>query len=204
MSTFRIPDDFRAFMKSVVVYLETPTDDMFLDAEDALDSECGYGGRIDGVDTYRFKYITNDGHHRWDVVLKEAQVRDIADGLLIEAEGERFDIVRTSRRTPVGEPLLIWGGRRLKKPGSARYAMSAQDLQRKLHDAAAPPDPVRDWTGVDPDRAGIRGQRAPADLAWHSHRSKLLAGFCGSQSATATFNPSPTQRRRCSCQPIPP
>lgn len=40
------------------------------------------------------------------------------------------------------EPLLIWGGRRLKKPGSARYAKSAQDLQRKLHDAAAPPDPA--------------------------------------------------------------
>ncbi len=109
MSAFLVPNDFRAFMKSVVVYLETPNDELFLDAEDALDSECGYGGRIDGHDTYRFKYITNNGHHRWDVVLKEAQIRDIADGLLIEVEGERFDIVRTSRRTPVGEPLLIWG-----------------------------------------------------------------------------------------------
>jgi hypothetical protein len=109
MQPFLIPDDFRAFMKSVVVYLETSTGERLLDSEDALDSECGYGGRIDGVDTYRFKYITANGHRRWTVVLKEAQIRDIADGLLIEVEGVPFDIVRTARRTPVGEPLLIWG-----------------------------------------------------------------------------------------------
>ena len=109
MQAFLIPDDFRAFMRSVVGYLDTPNGQPFLDAEDALDAECGYGGRIDGADTYRFKYITSDGHHRWDVVVKEPQIRDIADGLLIEVMGERFDIVRTHRRTPVGEPLLIWG-----------------------------------------------------------------------------------------------
>src|SRR3954471_1544611 len=84
MQAFLIPDDFRAFMRSVVTYLDKRDVQLFLDAEDALDSECGYGGRIDGVDTYRFKYITGDGHHRWDVVIKEAQIRDIADGLLIE------------------------------------------------------------------------------------------------------------------------
>jgi|SRR5665647_32638 len=149
MSTFRIPDDFRAFMKSVVVYLETPSGEMFLDAEDALDSECGYGGRIDGVDTYRFKYITNDGHHRWDVVLKEAQVRDIADGLLIEAEGERFDIVRTSRRTPVGEPLLIWG----EYADDALSVRSEGELLRALdllHDASLDkPRLLRLWSAAD-------------------------------------------------------
>jgi hypothetical protein len=149
MPTFLIPDDFRAFMKSVVVYLETPNDDMFLDAEDALDSECGYGGRIDGVDTFRFKYITNDGHHRWDVVLKEAQVRDIADGLLIEAEGERFDIVRTSRRTPVGEPLLIWG----EYADDALSVRSEGELLRALdllHDASLEkPRLLRLWSAAD-------------------------------------------------------
>lgn len=59
MQAFFVPNDFRAFMRSVVAYLDTPNDDMFLDADDALDAECGYGGRIDGVDTYRFKYITS-------------------------------------------------------------------------------------------------------------------------------------------------
>ncbi|MGE0403632.1 MAG: hypothetical protein AB7T06_43400 [Kofleriaceae bacterium] len=109
MQPFLIPDDFRDFMKSVVVYLDTPNDNMFLDAEDALDAECGYGGRIDGIDTYRFKYITADGVRRWEIVLKEAQIRDIAIGILIEVDAEPFEIVRTTRREPVGEPLMIWG-----------------------------------------------------------------------------------------------
>lgn len=109
MQTLLVPDDFRAFMRSVVGYLDARSDELVLDAEDAFDAECGYGGRIDGVDTYRFKYITHDGHHRWDVVLKEAQIREISDGLLIEVPAEKFDIVRTHRRAPVGEPLLIWG-----------------------------------------------------------------------------------------------
>jgi len=149
MSAFLVPNDFRAFMKSVVVYLETPNDELFLDAEDALDSECGYGGRIDGHDTYRFKYITNDGHHRWDVVLKEAQIRDIADGLLIEVEGERFDIVRTSRRTPVGEPLLIWG----EYADDALSVRSEAELLRALdilHSASiAKPRLLRLWSAAD-------------------------------------------------------
>jgi hypothetical protein len=106
---FLIPDDFREFMKSVVVYLDTPNDNMFLDAEDALDDECGYGGRIDGNDTYRFKYITSDGVRRWEIVITEAQIRDIAIGILIEVDAEPFEIVRTTRREPVGEPLMIWG-----------------------------------------------------------------------------------------------
>jgi len=149
MSAFLVPNDFRAFMKSVVVYLETPNDELFLDAEDALDSECGYGGRIDGHDTYRFKYITNDGHHRWDVVLKEAQIRDIADGLLIEVEGERFDIVRTSRRTPVGEPLLIWG----EYADDALSVRSEGELLRALdilHSASLDrPRLLRLWSAAD-------------------------------------------------------
>lgn len=109
MQPFLIPDDFREFMKSVVVYLDTPDENKFLDAEDALDSECGYGGRIDGADTYRFKYITADGVRRWEIVLQEAQIRDIAIGILIEVDAEPFEIVRTTRREPVGEPLMIWG-----------------------------------------------------------------------------------------------
>lgn len=104
-----VPDDFRAFMKHVVAYLDAPHPDKFLDAEDALQHECGYGGRIDHHDTYVFSFITRDGHHRWALTLRESQIRDIADGILIEVEGDRFDIVRTKRREPTGHPLLIWG-----------------------------------------------------------------------------------------------
>jgi hypothetical protein len=106
---FLIPDDFRAFMQQVVRYLDAPGDEpKFLDAEDALQHETGYGGRID-PDAYRFTYISTNGHHKWVVQMTEAAIRDIADGLLIEVMGERFDIVRTMHREPKGHPLLIWG-----------------------------------------------------------------------------------------------
>jgi len=109
MQSFLIPDDFRAFMQQVVAYLDLPLDDKFLDAEDALQNEVGYGGRVDGVDAYRFTYISPDGLYKWEVPLREGAIRDIADGLLIEVFAERREIVRTKRRQPTGEPLLVWG-----------------------------------------------------------------------------------------------
>lgn len=106
---FLIPDDFRSFMRQVVRYLDEPTEEpKFLDAEDALQDETGYGGRVDGGE-YRFTYISSNGHHKWHVQVAEAAIRDIADGLLIEVMGERIDIVRTTSREPKGHPLLIWG-----------------------------------------------------------------------------------------------
>lgn len=108
MASFLVPDDFRAFMRSVVGYLDAPGGDKLLDAEDAFQDECGHGGRIDGA-AYRFSYLTADGAHRWTIVLDEAELRAISDGLQIEAEGERFEVVRTRARKPTGDPLLIWG-----------------------------------------------------------------------------------------------
>lgn len=149
MQAFLVPDDFRAFMRSAVNYLDTSGQEHFLDAEDALEAECGYGGRIDGVDTYRFKYISTDGHHRWDVVLKESQIREIADGLLIEVNAERFDIVRTHRRSPVGEPLLIWG----EYPEDALRVRSEAELLGALDalhaSAADKPRMLRLWSAAD-------------------------------------------------------
>ena len=149
MQAFFVPDDFRAFMRSVVNYLDTPGQELFLDAEDALDAECGYGGRIDGNKTYRFKYITGNGHHRWDIVLEEAQIREISDGLLIEVMGERFDIVRTHRRTPVGEPLLIWG----EYPEDSLRVRNEQELMNALdalHGISQErPRMLRVWSAAD-------------------------------------------------------
>jgi hypothetical protein len=96
-------------MKQVVAYLDEPRDDRFLDAEDALQDEVGYGGRIDHADTYRFIYIAADGHFKWELVVKEAAIRDIALGLIIELDGIKHDMVRTKHRALVGHPLLIWG-----------------------------------------------------------------------------------------------
>lgn len=106
---FLVPDDFRAFMQQVVHYLDEPSEAKFVDAEDALQNETGYGGRVDGADLYRFTYITTNGQHKWEVELREEAIREIADGLLIEVMGERFELVRTNRREPKGHPLLIWG-----------------------------------------------------------------------------------------------
>jgi hypothetical protein len=107
MPAFLVPDDFRAFMRSVVADLDAHHGRL-VDAEDAFQDACGYGGRIDGG-TYRFHYLTRDGAHRWVTVLAEEEIRAIADGLQIEARGERTALVRTHARPASGHPLVIWG-----------------------------------------------------------------------------------------------
>jgi hypothetical protein len=109
MASFLVPDDFRALMRSVVDCLDAPDDARLLDVEDAFQDECGYGGRVDGAAGYRFTYLTVDGAHRWTIALDEQEIRAIADGLQIEASGERSEIVRTQHREATGDPLLIWG-----------------------------------------------------------------------------------------------
>jgi hypothetical protein len=96
-------------MRTVVAYLDAPGANKLLDAEDAFHDECGHGGRIDGFSKYRFTYLTPDGVHRWVVNVDEAEIRAIVDGLQIEADGERFEVQRTTGRTASGTPLLIWG-----------------------------------------------------------------------------------------------
>ena len=107
MPAFLVPDDFRAFMRSVVDDLDAPAGGKLVDAEDAFQDPCGYGGRVDG--SYRFHYLTHDGAYRWTIALAEHEIRAIADGLQIEADGERADISGAHDREPRGEPLLIWG-----------------------------------------------------------------------------------------------
>lgn len=145
---FLVPDDFRAFMQRVVAYLDAPGDDKFLDAEDALQDQTGYGGRVEG-DSYRFTYITADGLSKWELPLKEAAVRDIADGLLIEVMGERRDIVRTKHREPTGEPLLVWGEYRddaLAIRSDEQFGAAIDALHAAAFDA---PRMLRLWTACD-------------------------------------------------------
>jgi hypothetical protein len=108
MPPFLVPDDFRAFLRSVVDDLDAPGGGVRVDAEDAFQDACGYGGRAGGA--YRFHYLTRDGMHRWTIALAEHEIRAIADGLQIEADGECAEIAHTHRREPAGDPLLIWGG----------------------------------------------------------------------------------------------
>lgn len=149
MASFLVPDDFRAFMRTVVAYLDAPGTDKLLDAEDAFHDECGHGGRIDGVSKYRFAYLTPDGVYRWLVTVEEHEIRSIVDGLQIEAEGERFEVVRTGARQPTGAPLLIWGGYN----DDALLVQSLDDLTVALDTlrqyATDKPRIVRMWSSSD-------------------------------------------------------
>jgi hypothetical protein len=107
MPPFLIPDDFRAFMRSVTTELDAGGDHRLVDAEDAFRDDCGHGGRVDGA--YRFQYLTPDGAQRWTLVLAEDEIRAIADGLQIETEGQCAELARGDQRQPTGQPLLIWG-----------------------------------------------------------------------------------------------
>ena len=73
----------------------------------ALEHECGRGGRVEsGRDVYRFTYLTKDGSGRWEIVLREQEIRDIASGLIKEVPAVQLaEGTRTSR----GEALLVWG-----------------------------------------------------------------------------------------------
>src|SRR6185295_1962594 len=106
MPSFLVPDDFRAFLRTVVDYLDGPVTGTLIDAEDAFHAACGHGGRIAGTSTYRFTYLTADGAQRWTIVLDELALRAIVDGLQIEADGE---VARTGLRQRSGDPLLVWG-----------------------------------------------------------------------------------------------
>jgi hypothetical protein len=145
---FLVPDDFRAFMQRVVAYLDAPGEEKFLDAEDALQDETGYGGRVD-ADQFRFTYITRDGLYKWEVPLREAAIREISDGLLIEVMGERRDIVRTKQRAPVGEPLLVWGeyvDDALSVSSEEQFLAAIDGLQAASFDG---PRMLRVWSATD-------------------------------------------------------
>jgi hypothetical protein len=102
---FHIPEDFRALMRDVVGKLEWGDDLAAVTGARAFEAECGYGGRIHG-DLYRFTYIVNGGHERWEIEVRSQQIRDIAAGTIVEVEGRQLE---GNSRVMRGEPLLVWG-----------------------------------------------------------------------------------------------
>lgn len=102
---FHIPADFRALMRDVAAKLEWGDDLAAVTGARAFEVECGHGGRISG-DLYRFTYIVNGGHERWEIELRSQQIRDIAAGTIDEVEGRQLE---GNSRVTRGEPLLVWG-----------------------------------------------------------------------------------------------
>ena len=73
----------------------------------ALEHECGRGGKVEaGRDVYRFTYLARDGHGRWEITLREQQIRDIAGGLIDEIEAMPL---AEGTRTQRGDALVVWG-----------------------------------------------------------------------------------------------
>src|SRR5262245_29078144 len=80
--SFQIPDDFRELMREAVSVIDFG-DIGAADGEFAINHDCGRGGRVPGQQNlYRFTYLSQDGHSRWEIELREQQIRDIAAGLL--------------------------------------------------------------------------------------------------------------------------
>lgn len=149
--SFKIPDDFRAFMREVAAKVDFGEIGTGI-GEYALEHECGRGGRVErGRDVYRFTYLEKDGHGRWEIVLHEQQIRDIAGGLIDEIDALSLaEGTRTSR----GEALLVWGeydddALRIRTKGDLGVALDA--LQAVGMSA---PCTVRLWSRSD-DQAVI-------------------------------------------------
>ena len=120
MSGFRIPDDFRAMVRDVVARLDFGDDPSVVGAR-AFEAECGFGGRIEGRDLFRFQYIANGGHERYEIELGQQQLRDVAAGLIDEVDARPLE---SNSRVTRGEPLLIWG----EYDDDAMRVRSATDL----------------------------------------------------------------------------
>jgi hypothetical protein len=92
-------------MRKVIVKIDWSDEGGSLMGADALQDECGHGGRIE-TELYRFVYVDRDGDQTWTVTLREQQIRDIANGDLTEIDADRE---RAQSRTAKGEALLVWG-----------------------------------------------------------------------------------------------
>lgn len=146
--TFEIPDEFRAFMRKVIVKIDWSDEGGSLLGADAIHDDCGSGGQIEH-ETYRFTYLSKDGLYRWTITLREQQIRDIAGGELGEIDADREDLVgRTAVR---GEALIVWGefaddALRVRTQHELAVALDA------LHAAAEQPDApqtLRVWSTTD-------------------------------------------------------
>lgn len=103
---FKIPDDFRAFMREVAAKMDFGDLGTAV-GDDALQHECGRGGRLEhDPHVYRFTYLATDGEGRWEIELREQDIRDIAGGLVKEVEANR---IAEGTRTNRGDALIVWG-----------------------------------------------------------------------------------------------
>lgn len=143
--TLQIPDELRAFLREVAAKLDWE-DRAALVGPEALECECARGGRLEGGDAYRFTYFARDGHGRFEIVVREQEIRDIAAGLVDELLAEAH---APDTRTARGEPLLVWG----EYAEDALRIRSSRDLEAALDALHAismnVPCTARLWSSAD-------------------------------------------------------
>lgn len=103
----QVTESLRQLMAEVVTRLDSTDEDVFLDADDAVQVDDAYGGRVKRG-SFRFVYLPDDAT-RWVITLRERQVRDVADGHLQVVSAERETAARPERAPECGDPLLVWG-----------------------------------------------------------------------------------------------
>jgi hypothetical protein len=124
-----VDDPVRELMSEVVARLDSSDEDAFLDADDAVQVECAYGGRI-GPDRFSFVYLP-DRTTTWTFELSERQVRDVASGFYGTIPAIRRErAAAEERRAESGHALLLWGdgprdGVLLQGGEDARHALTA-------------------------------------------------------------------------------
>ncbi|MFT3693492.1 MAG: hypothetical protein QM831_10160 [Kofleriaceae bacterium] len=103
--SFAVNEPFRELMRDVTAQLDWG--DRPLTGPDAIESEHGSGGRIEGTDIFRFVY--NDGDRQLEIELRVQQIRDIAAGNLSEVDAQALHASTGTTRQAKGEPILVWG-----------------------------------------------------------------------------------------------
>lgn len=148
--TFVIPDDFRAFMRKVIIKVDWSDEGHSLVGSHAIWDDCGHGGRIE-PDLYRFTYTKTGELFQWTITLREQQVRDIANGELADVDAERERLADPTARGAHGEPLLVWGefGDDALRVRSARELGVALDALKAAAEAPDSPRSLRMWSTTD-------------------------------------------------------
>jgi hypothetical protein len=137
-------------MREVIGKLDWGEDDT-LDGPEALQHECGRGGRV-APGIFRFTYLERGRRGPWQLELHEQQIRDIANGVLDEVAASRLE--EETRRTR-GEAILVWG----EYDEDALRIRSASDLVVALDALAAlgglEPCLVRLWSRGDEQAVAV-------------------------------------------------
>lgn len=199
---FEVPEDLRAFLAEVVARLDARPAAGALDAEDALQSGCGYGGRVAGTDAFRFVYFTEARDERWTLSLTEKEIRAVAAGAQRKVAPRVEPIGHRVRPRPSGEAILQWGasGREAMRVQSAAELAAALEGVRALGERR--PQAFRLWSRRDDLLRGVvSGGECALQVVWSDGTYARSEGRGGAHEALRAqdVDGEPVDARREHC-----